>query len=68
MTQKQSEESLEHDESESCVEGMTRSEFVRTLVRKSLMAGALFTAVSATQQFKLPAAYAGTAAATSVVG
>ncbi len=49
---------------ESCVQGMTRKEFLRTLVKKSLAAGALFAAISALEQYDIPPAYGVTAVGT----
>lgn len=48
---------------ESCQKGMTRKEFMRALVRKSVAAGTLLTALAAVEQFDLPTAYAATATA-----
>ncbi len=57
------EKSDEPQEVDSCVKGMSRKEFLRALVKKSVAAGALFAAVSAVEQFELPAAYAANATA-----
>lgn len=47
-------------EQESCVKGLSRKDFMKSLVKKSLAAGALFTAVSALDRFDIPVAYAAT--------
>jgi hypothetical protein len=53
-------ENSEEQATESCVEGMSRHEFIRALVRKSLISGALLTTASALTKFDMPAAYAAT--------
>jgi len=45
------------DKVESCQKGLSRKEFIRQLVRKSIKAGVLFTAVSAVRKFDLSPAY-----------
>ncbi len=60
-TDPENEVKQEEPDVESCVQGMTRKEFLRTLVKKSLAAGALLAAISAMEQYEIPPAYAATA-------
>lgn len=64
MTESQEADQEKATEVESCLKGMTRKEFMKALVKKSVAAGALLTAISAVEKFDMPAAYAATAAAT----
>lgn len=48
-------------ETESCQKGMSRKEFMQALVKKSVAAGVLLTALSTLETFDMPKAYAATA-------
>ena len=55
------------EEVNSCVNGMTREQFIKALVRKSVIAGTLLTAVSAVNKFEVQPAHAGTVTVSSGV-
>lgn len=47
-------------EVQSCQKGLTRQEFIKALIKKSVAAGVLLTAVSAVETYDMPAAYGAT--------